>query len=1046
MRLLHTEPLSNVRARLMKQAEAVYNISHAHTTMVKLAGKPTTTHALSGELYASKSGWLLLDVPNALVRGAFDALNEPGAELPEKNDSNGSHLTAHISVMRPEEIEQIGGIDKITERGHHFHYTLGPVQEVRPAGWKEMSKVWFIQVKSKELQDLRKSYGLSPRPNNSEFDFHITIAVRRKKVLQDNDIAKAAAVAADMTGWEIKDSPIDGKGLFARRPYKAGEMIEHHAMRKNQGHNSYDQSDVARFTNHSDDPNIALVPHKSGVAEVATKDIPAGTEMFGDYNTLLPLLGADLQFTYKGKPYYGESTSGRSSVNGPETKVAALVWPLLRSVVNVEGVKALLNPGHKEVPAEVDPAEEILADDSHMDNVRADPVVLPRRKRRPQPVAAELATPYLSKQGENYGLPQLPTERSQDFTSRTTGQPEEVRRGPASSNAAGTTDTRGTTATADDQAWSPGKVASVSSDMLSWRETHDQATCAAIAAYYTGDSSNSFAAAKSAGFDTRGTGRLTLGEIRQHLDDNNLVIIKDGEYHHVVYGYDGDTLLLSRGVKHEPSTTRKVAAAGADLWSQEWDGIALTQQPGGLLQREESKYAMDREQWIRLLHTSTGGDDLCTRSVSVITGLCPSTSGNGQGEGRQKAAAGEASGLAERRRRQALEKLKQIGLPVGGAGLAAALLHNSTNTLVPAQVTRFPGEAKAHVIRGPIYHGAPASVLEDTGGGYMVTSPRLHGDASIGGRWPDVPFARSHAVIDGPASLGSALRRQQRPGHPLEALEILGHGNYDHQNLGDGTGVNGSLNQQTVGNVANQINSAPLSPNATIFNYGCNGGLCTSPNPTHDWQQQLSNLTGANTMGSRGYTWTSNGTALNAGVLAETPPFSAVPASNQNAASESNAWTHYKPNQPRSVIHSLQDVAQYDAPLQPGQTKPDQLHHDKHTYGALSADKLHELMYNVGKPSAIVGALASPFIKDETKARNTALIASLLATPMAASESAIRMHEANADQDLHGTDSWKAHLLGQAKALPHVALAALPLLSYGGAKLLGRWDKEKPRR
>jgi hypothetical protein len=103
-------------------------------------------------------------------------------------------------------------------------------------------------------------------------------------------------------------------------------------------------------------------------------------------------------------------------------------------------------------------------------------------------------------------------------------------------------------------------------------------------------------------------------------------------------------------------------------------------------------------------------------------------------------------------------------------------------------------------------------------------------------------------------------------------------------------------------------------------------------------------------------------------------------------------------------------------------------------------------MYNVGKPSAIVGALASPFIKDETKARNTALIASLLATPMAASESAIRMHEANADQDLHGTDSWKAHLLGQAKALPHVALAALPLLSYGGAKLLGRWDKEKPRR
>jgi hypothetical protein len=194
MRLIHTEPLERVRDR-QKTADALFHdTGHAHVYLTKSGGDAVTTHALSGELYASQSGWILLDVPNALVRGAFTALNEHGVELPTK--SNGQ-LNAHISVMRPEEIEQIGGIDKVTERGHHFHYTLGPIQEVKPSGWDEMSKVWFIQVRSTELQNLRKSYGLSPKPKDGEHDFHITIAVRRKKILHDNEISKAAEHQGD---------------------------------------------------------------------------------------------------------------------------------------------------------------------------------------------------------------------------------------------------------------------------------------------------------------------------------------------------------------------------------------------------------------------------------------------------------------------------------------------------------------------------------------------------------------------------------------------------------------------------------------------------------------------------------------------------------------------------------------------------------------------------------------------------------------------------------------------------------------------------------
>lgn len=176
------------------------DVGDAVTRLTK-AGAAVKTHALSGELYASSSGWMLLAVPNALVRGAFDALDENGAELPLHNGK----LNAHCSVFRPEEVDQIGGIGKITERGHHYHYTLGPVKEVQPAGWDAMSRVWFIEIESPELQQLRKSYGLSALPKDGKHPFHVTIGVRRKHVLRTNEVSKAAEaerlVASERTGY-----------------------------------------------------------------------------------------------------------------------------------------------------------------------------------------------------------------------------------------------------------------------------------------------------------------------------------------------------------------------------------------------------------------------------------------------------------------------------------------------------------------------------------------------------------------------------------------------------------------------------------------------------------------------------------------------------------------------------------------------------------------------------------------------------------------------------------------------------------------------------
>jgi len=155
-----------------------------HAVKASAYSKPELSYSLGGRLYASSSGWGLLSVPNAMVRGAFDALHEPGAELPP-------NFNAHISVMRREEIDQIGGPDKLKERGQIFRYTLGPVRSCKPHGWDGISKVWMIEVRSPELERLRKSYGLTPLPKDNQFQFHITVGVRKTGVLQANELSRS---------------------------------------------------------------------------------------------------------------------------------------------------------------------------------------------------------------------------------------------------------------------------------------------------------------------------------------------------------------------------------------------------------------------------------------------------------------------------------------------------------------------------------------------------------------------------------------------------------------------------------------------------------------------------------------------------------------------------------------------------------------------------------------------------------------------------------------------------------------------------------------
>jgi acylphosphatase len=194
-----------------------------------------TSYPLSGRLYLSKSGWLLLSVPNALVRGVYDAMPAPGAELPttasmgvgEKSEL----LNAHITVMTGDEVTQVGA-DKINERGHMFGYTLGSLKEIEPRSGSSLSKIWAIQVAAPLLSALRKSYGLSALPNDDE-PFHITVAVRKRGVLLDNGKAKGYETSTDINNGESFERPISRGELKAAAVYKLEGDVQGVSLRKN---------------------------------------------------------------------------------------------------------------------------------------------------------------------------------------------------------------------------------------------------------------------------------------------------------------------------------------------------------------------------------------------------------------------------------------------------------------------------------------------------------------------------------------------------------------------------------------------------------------------------------------------------------------------------------------------------------------------------------------------------------------------------------------------------------------------------------------------
>ena len=180
----------------------LYQISNAHLYLTKSGNE--LSYSLAGRLQLAQTGWLVLAVPAALVRGAFDALHEEGVELPDQYA---------IPVLAPEEL---GDVERISERGHTFHFTMGPVRTFEP-NRGGLSKTWYIQIYSPELKRFRHSYGLDAHLKNTN-SFQLPIAIRKSGVLSNNQTKKSSLEDPDWNEYTL--DPIEKEADIEPSTYK----------------------------------------------------------------------------------------------------------------------------------------------------------------------------------------------------------------------------------------------------------------------------------------------------------------------------------------------------------------------------------------------------------------------------------------------------------------------------------------------------------------------------------------------------------------------------------------------------------------------------------------------------------------------------------------------------------------------------------------------------------------------------------------------------------------------------------------------------------
>ena len=189
------------------------------------------------------------------------------------------HKTKHISII------QQGDISVMTEEGMKRIQGPAIIQSdagMKRAGYTHTDTIW-ITIHPTELTDIAEiEESLFYDSDLSWIDYHETI---KKHGFSHEQTVKISEnpddqILFDMDyGVEIKDSPIQGKGLFATKDFKEDVICP--ARLKDM------RTPAGRYTNHAINPNCKMITHDGDVYLKAIKPIKKGHELTIDYGSTI---------------------------------------------------------------------------------------------------------------------------------------------------------------------------------------------------------------------------------------------------------------------------------------------------------------------------------------------------------------------------------------------------------------------------------------------------------------------------------------------------------------------------------------------------------------------------------------------------------------------------------------------------------------------------------------------------------------------------------------------------------------------------------------
>ncbi len=189
------------------------------------------------------------------------------------------HKTKHISII------QQGDISVMTEEGMKRIQGPAVIQSekgMKRAGYTHADTIW-ITIHPTELTDIDEiENSLFYDSDLSWIDYHQVI---KKHGYTHENVVKISEnpndqILFDMEyGVEVKDSPIQGKGLFATKDFKEGVICP--ARFKDM------RTPAGRYTNHAINPNCKMLTHDGDVYLKAIKPIKQGDELTIDYGSTI---------------------------------------------------------------------------------------------------------------------------------------------------------------------------------------------------------------------------------------------------------------------------------------------------------------------------------------------------------------------------------------------------------------------------------------------------------------------------------------------------------------------------------------------------------------------------------------------------------------------------------------------------------------------------------------------------------------------------------------------------------------------------------------